>query len=294
MKFGVVLPSFGPKAGRLSILDTALSAEQLGYDSVWLTDHLALSAPEAGDFGNLFEAVTTLAYLAGSTGRIRLGISSLVLPQRNPVEVAKQIAAVDLLSGGRVILAAGIGWSKSEYANLGSSFENRAARMDEALKVLRSLWRGGNKPVSFHGKYYYFDHVVFSPGSVQLGGPPLWIGGNSPAALRRAIMLADGWHADNLPAPALAQMLSSVRPMLAQRPFSVSMRTSLTLHASEDDYKSLYGSPEELIQQLRAYEQAGLDTVIFSVPAETQAERERTLRGFAQDVIPALRPPNSR
>jgi alkanesulfonate monooxygenase SsuD/methylene tetrahydromethanopterin reductase-like flavin-dependent oxidoreductase (luciferase family) len=166
--------------------------------------------------------------------------------------------------------------------------------MDEALKVLRSLWRGGSQPVSFHGKYYHFDQLVFSPATVQLGGPPLWVAGNSPAALRRAVILADGWHADSLPAPSLAQLLSTVRPMLAQRPFTVSMRTSLARHAAEGDDRSLSGSPEEVIQQLRAYEQAGLDTVIFSVPTETQAERERMLKGFAQDVIPALRPPNSR
>lgn len=291
MKFGVVLPSYGPRAGRLSILDTALAAEQLGYDSVWLTDHLALSLPEAETFGHIFEAVTTLAYLAGSTSRIRLGISSLVLPQRNPVEVAKQLATADVLSGGRVMLAAGIGWAESEYRNLGSNFEDRAARMDEALKVLRTLWRGGSRPFSFQGKTYAFADVVFSPPSVQLGGPPLWVAGNSPAALRRAVMLADGWHADSLTAAQLSELLATVRPMIANRPFTISMRATLTRQPAEDPSALYYGAPDALIGQLQELQAAGLEYLMFNVQAETQAERERILRSFAQEIVPALSQP---
>jgi len=289
MKFGIVLPSYGPRAGRLGILDTALAAEQLGFDSVWLTDHLALSLPDSETFGNIFEAVATLAYLAGSTSRIRLGISSLVLPQRNPVEVAKQLATADVLSGGRVMLAAGIGWSESEYRNLGYHFEDRGARMDEALKILRTLWRGGSRPFSFQGKYYTFADMVFSPPAVQLGGPPLWVAGNSAAALRRAVMLADGWHADGLTAPALAELLAGVRAMIANRPFTVSMRATLTRQPAEDDPSALhFGAPDALIGQLHELHAAGLEYVIFNVQAETQAERERILRSFAQEVMPAL------
>jgi len=288
MKFGVVLPSYGTRAGRLGILDTALAAEQLGFDSVWLTDHLALSLPDSEIFGNIFEAVATLAYLAGSTSRIRLGISSLVLPQRNPVEVAKQLATVDVLSGGRVMLAAGIGWSESEYRNLGYHFEDRGARMDEALKILRTLWRGGSRPFSFQGKYYTFADMVFSPPAVQLGGPPLWVAGNSAAALRRAVMLADGWHADGLTAPALAELLAGVRAMIANRPFTVSMRVTLTRQPAEDPSALHYGAPDALIGQLQELQAAGLEYLIFNVQAETQAERERILRSFAQEVVPAL------
>ncbi len=289
MKFGVVLPSYGPQAGRLAMLDTALAAEQLGYESAWLTDHLALSQPEAGEFGSLFEAVTSLAYLAGATGRIRLGISSLVLPQRNPLEVAKQIATADLLSGGRVLLAAGIGWSKSEYRNLGSSFSDRAARMDEAIKVLRTLWRGGNRPVSFQGRYYAFEDVVFQPSTVQLGGPPLWVGGNSAAALRRAVLLADGWHANSLPAAALVARLAAVKPLLARRPFTVSMRISLARQPIAGQENAVQGSAEQVTEQLRALQVAGLEYAVIAPVAGSQAERERLLAGFAREVMPVLR-----
>lgn len=293
MKFGVVLPSYGLKAGRLGILDTAIAAEQLGFESVWLTDHLALSLPDADPFGHLFESITTLAYLAGSTSKVQLGISSLVLPQRNPVEVAKQIATADVLSGGRVILAAGIGWSEGEYRNLGSSFHDRGERMDEALKVLRTLWRGGSAPLSFQGKYYAFDQVVFSPVTVQLGGPPLWVAGNSPATLRRGILLADGWHADSLSAADLTEMLSGARSMIALRPFTVSMRAQLSFHsAAQPD--TISGDAEQIIRQLQDLGDAGLDYLIFSIPTESQAERERALKKFAQEVLPALRPARHR
>lgn len=176
MKFGIVLPNYGPDATRLTILDTALAAERLGYDSVWVTDHLALPETDAERFGQIYETITTLSFLAGSTSRIRLGISALVLPQRNPVEIGKQLATLDVLSGGRLILAAGVGWSKGEFENLGYNFHNRGRRMDEALKVLRTLWRG-NKVVSFKGKYYNFERAFFAPQPIQSGGPPLWVAG---------------------------------------------------------------------------------------------------------------------
>ena len=141
MKFGVILPTFGPGASRMGILDAAHAAEDLGYDSIWVTDHLALPKEDAERFGHIFEALTTLSYLAASTRRVRLGISTLVLPQRNPVEVAKEIATLDALSAGRVIFSAGIGWSRGEYTNLGYNFFDRARR--RAAGASPATHRGG-------------------------------------------------------------------------------------------------------------------------------------------------------
>ena len=143
MKFGVILPNYGEPASRLATVDTALAAENLGFDSAWVTDHMALPESDGPTYTPIFEALTTTAFLAASTRRIRLGISALVLPQRNPYEVAKQLATIDVLSGGRVMLAVGIGWSKGEFENLGYTFTNRGKRADEAIMVLRTLWRGG-------------------------------------------------------------------------------------------------------------------------------------------------------
>jgi probable F420-dependent oxidoreductase len=287
MKFGVVLPTYGKGATRLGILDTALAAEELGYDSIWVTDHLALPQEDAERFGHIFEAVTTLSYLAASTRQIRLGISALVLPQRNPLEVGKELATLDALSGGRVILATGIGWSAGEYANLGYDFRNRGKRMDEALKVLRTLWRGG-KVISFNGTYYRFEKVVLSPPPVQPGGPPLWVAGDSPTALKRAVYYADGWHPNTQPVEQLRSALESVRPLLLNRPFTVCMRARLQFSTEPQPGQPFSGTPEQIAGQLREYQQAGVDYVIFSCSAETQGERERWLKIFQEQVNPLI------
>lgn len=287
MKFGIVLPNYGPGASRLSIVDTAHAAERLGYDSVWVTDHLALPREDAERFGKIFEAVSTLGFLAGCTSRIRLGISALVLPQRNPVEVAKELATLDALSGGRLILAAGIGWSQGEYDNLGYKFHNRGRRMDEALKVLRTLWRG-NKLVSFQGKYYNFNEVAFEPPPVQAGGPPIWVAGDSPPALKRAIYYADGWHPHMRTPEELALAMEKARPLIGQRPFTISLRMRAAFTPQPDPEIQLSGMPEDMISLLTAFQSAGAQYAILHFAVETQAEREKAMQTFRQHVMPAL------
>lgn len=286
MKFGVILPSYGPQASRLSIVDTLLAAESLGFDSAWTTDHVALPEADAERFGNIFEALSTLGYLAAMTSRIRLGISALVLPQRNPVEIAKQLATLDVLSGGRIMLAAGVGWSAGEYANLGYSFKNRGKRMDEALQVLRTLWRGG-KVISYQGKYYSFERVLFSPGTLQSGGPVLWVAGDSPRALRRAVFYADGWHPNTRTPEELAATLKVARPLLLNRPFTVSMRAHVRF-GEADPQIPLSGSPQDVIAMLQRYAEAGMTYATLEFDAESQAARERAMKTFAKQVLPAL------
>lgn len=287
MKFGVVLPSFGPQATRLAILDTALAAEQLRYDSVWATDHIALPESDSERFGNIYEAITTLAYLAGSTGYIRLGISALVLPQRNPIEVAKQIATLDVLSGGRAVLAAGIGWSAGEYQILGYDFHNRGKRMDEALQVLRTLWRGGQIR-SYKGKFYNFEKAYFSPGPITSGGPELWVAGDSRAALRRAAFLADGWHPNAHSPEELQRMLKSAERLLGSRPFAVSLRLRIALNRPAGTERTLAGSPEQIAAGLQAYAAAGMNYGVLHFEADSQPEREAAMQVFARKVMPAL------
>lgn len=122
MKFGLVLPNYSPQASRYAIIDSAITAENNGFDSVWLTDHLALPEADADIFVHIYESLTTMSYLASSARTIKLGLSTLVLPQRNPIEVAKSLVTLDNLSGGRLIVSVGIGWSKGEYQNFGYDF----------------------------------------------------------------------------------------------------------------------------------------------------------------------------
>lgn len=287
LKFGVTLPNYGPNAGRLSIIDTAVSAERLGFDSLWLTDHLALPEQDGDRFGHIYEAVTTMAYLAASTRNIKLGFSTLVLPQRNPVEIAKQIATLDNLSNGRIIFTAGIGWSAGEYENLGYDFKTRGKRMDEALRLLRTCWRGQTK-ISFKGKFYNIKDMVFSPPSLQPGGPPLWVAGDSIHALKRAVFLGDGWHPNASSPENLNEKLNQVRQFIGTRPFSVAVRFRLDFDQKDAINNTLAESNEEIIQELRAYQTIGMDTAIINFNAGTQAARERALQRFVQDIKPAL------
>lgn len=287
MKFGVVLPNYGAETSRQVLVDTTCRAESLGFDSAWLTDHLALPEAEAGAYARIFETISALGYLAGMTTRIRLGISALVLPQRSPVEIARQIATIDQLSGGRLMLAAGVSWSAGEYAALGQSFANRGRRMDEALQVLRILW-SGQRLVSFTGKFYNFDQLVFEPGPAQPGGPPLWIAGNSAAALDRAVRLGDGWHPNARTPEKLKAELGTVRDRLAGKPFTVCLRIRLQFGAASGPELPLAGTPVEIASQLEAYHSAGMDYAVLHFLAGSQGEREQAMRRFSREVMPRL------
>ncbi|OJX45982.1 MAG: hypothetical protein BGO78_03600 [Chloroflexi bacterium 44-23] len=287
MKFGLILPNYGPAASRLSIIDAAQRAESLGFDSIWLTDHLALPQADSERFGHIYESLSTSAYLAAGTNTIKLGISSLVLPQRNPVEVAKAVATIDDLSGGRTMLAAGIGWSAGEYNNLGYSFSDRAKRMNEAVQVLRVLWQG-QPAVSFSGNYYSFKDLVLSPAPIQNGGPPLWLAGDSIYAARRAALLADGWHPNASSPQTISSKLDQIKSILSNRPFTIAIRFRLDFKFSEDDSGGLYGSPSKVIQKLKDYRAIGMNYALINFIAESNAQRGQQMKIFINEVAPAF------
>lgn len=286
IQFGIALPNYGAEATRLTIIDTAMAAERLGYDSIWLTDHLALPVEDGQRFGHIFEAVTSMAYLAASTRKIKLGFSTLVLPQRNPVEIAKQMATLDHFSNGRLLFTAGIGWSAGEYQNLGYEFKNRGKRMNEALRVLRTCWRGQTK-ISFSGKYYHFKDMSFSPTPIQPGGPPLWVAGDSIHALKRAVFLGDGWHPNASSPQQLRELLDQVHTQIANRPFTIAVRFRLDFEADEQE-NGLTGSNEAIIRELKNYQEIGMQVAILNFQAKSQAARERTMQRFMEDIKPAL------
>ena len=287
MKFGIVLPNFGVDATHQIILATAQAAEALGYESIWVTDHLALPVEDSDRFGHIFEALSTLSWLAAKTERVRLGISTLVLPQRNPIEVAKALATLDNLSHGRVILTAGIGWSAGEYHNLGYEFSNRARRMDEALSIIRLLW-GSSAPVSFTGRYYQFDNLILSPAPVQAGRIPILVAGDSLAALKRAVKFGDGWHPNSKPLAELSNLLHSVKDQLEERDFEICVRMRVAFTPEPLPEVVLSGSPHHMCQILADYRSAGVNSVILYFPAETQSARERAMHTFQQEVIADL------
>ena len=290
MKFGLVLPNYGPQASRFTIIDSAIAAENHGFDSVWLTDHLAMPEADADVFGHIYESLTTLSYLAASTRTIKLGLSTLVLPQRNPIEVAKSLATIDNLSGGRIIVSVGVGWSKGEYQNLGYDFHARGKRMNEAIKIMRTCWRGQSN-VSFHGEFYQFDNMAFSPTPVQPGGPPLWVAGDSQKALKRAIGLGDGWHPNASSPMALKESLHDVQSIIHLRPFMIAVRAGMYLgdHDESEQSTIISGNNEQIIQQINDYQNAGMNYAVLHFRVNSQSERERAIKQFMQEIAPIFK-----
>lgn len=176
----------------------ARAAEAIGYDQIDIYDHVVMAHPLPGEPAGqyptdmpLMEPLTGLSFMAACTERIGLGPEVLVLPQRPAVLVAKQIATLDRLSGGRIRLGVGIGWQEREYEALGVPFSRRGARVDEAIRLLRMCW--SEPSITFEGRFNRVRAVSMEPKPVQPGGPPIWIGGGSPAALKRVGTLGDGW-----------------------------------------------------------------------------------------------------
>jgi probable F420-dependent oxidoreductase len=185
-------------------------AEDAGFEALWVGDHIALpaDAPDSATQPRL-EAVIALTYLAALTRRVRLGVGVIVLPQRQPVLLAKQLTSLDVLSGGRLTVGVGVGYVERELRALGASLADRAARTDEYLAAMRALW---DEPVpAFEGRFVSFSEVVQRPLPAQRPHPPIVIGGHSPAAYRRAVTAGNGWYGWDLGVDETAAALSSLR-----------------------------------------------------------------------------------
>ncbi len=186
LRLGIGLPQVFPGGAvdRELIRDFALRAERGGYEDLWLTDNAL------GGRGSL-EPVTLLTYLAGFTQRIRLGVSVIILNYRNPLQLARALASLDQLSGGRVTLGVGLGGGTALYPMFGISNERPVARFTEGLTLMRALW--SEERVTFHGAFWQLENAAMEPKPLQKPHVPVWIGGHAPAALRRAVRLGDGW-----------------------------------------------------------------------------------------------------
>ena len=210
MKFGIAIRNMGPQSTRRTIRACAHTAERLGFDGLFVSDHLCIPPDDIeGSGGRYLDVLATLAYLAGATERIRLGVSVLVLPYRPAVLTAKQVATIQELSGGRMILGAGVGWMRPEFEALGVDIKKRGALTTETLRVLHQAF--ANDIAEYHGPLVSFPPFVFAPRPER---PPIWIGGNGPNAIARALEFGDGWHPMLPPAklgPAVAALHEQAR-----------------------------------------------------------------------------------
>jgi probable F420-dependent oxidoreductase len=318
VKFGVSLPSRGALAKPNLILKIAEKAEALKYTSVFVSDHVVLPASSArsvypysptrqipgGAVQDYLEPLALLSYLAHATRHIRLGTSVLVVPYRNPLVTAKILATIDVLSKGRVILGAGVGWLREEFEALATPpFEARGEVTDEYLTLMRRSWT--TDPVSFEGRHYTVRDVHALPKPVQRDGIPIWIGGHTPGALRRTGALGDGWHPIGLRPPAIllpeeyAAMVKEIHAA-AQRAGRDPRSIELTFRAPMEvrspraktprgDRTMFQGTAAEVVADLREYAAVGVSHVVFDATVQDPKAVLANLDRFAEEVRPQLK-----
>jgi probable F420-dependent oxidoreductase len=299
MNFGVWIPNCRHLATPDIIRATAVRAEQQGYDSVWVSDHVVVPHANVVNFGEtVFDPLVTLAVVAGATSRVRLGTTVLIVPYRNAVVTAKMISSLDALSGGRVTVGIGAGWVAAESAMLGVPFAERGAMTDEYLRAMQELW---TSPVpSFAGKYTAFSGLVFEPKPAQKPHPPIWVGGHSRAALRRTVELGAAWHPINRPPAELRSgRLELVRlcqargrsttPALTLRNDVRILRPGETPPASAHAGRVIAGEASAVADQVAELADCGVEHLVLEFLAADGRDLEAQMAAFAEQVRPRVR-----
>jgi probable F420-dependent oxidoreductase len=290
MKFGVCIPNYGPTASADALSRVAIEAERLGYDSVWTTDHILMPRNSGTPYESIYDSIATLAFIAPQTKTIRLGISSLIVAMRNPVAVAKQLATVDALSGGRVLLAVGVGWNETEFGFVGSNFHDRGRRVDASIRLIRSLWRGETR---FESKWLpqKFEDAVFEP-APQKKEVEVWIGGVSDAAMTRAAKLGDAWHPNVSPMDTFRPLVARFRELSHGKNVNICVRIAIDLKEEKTEFIGaqgdrrvrLTGNMTENARVLHDLEALGVSSAVLvpSPQGKTEtSEQLESIRAFA-------------
>ena len=268
MKLAVEFPSVAYREGGEAIVRLARGIEEIGFDQLDTFDHVIMGFPTSERAAPIYppkmpvmEALMTLSFVASATSRIGLGTEVLVLPQRQPVLVAKQVATLDTLSGGRVRLGVGVGWQESEYDALEEPFRNRGKRMDEAIRVMRAYWR--DERVDISGEYYTSTAMAMEPKPPQGGDLPIWIGGASEAALRRVGELGDGWLAMAVPNRAVADKcrnkIAAYAEAAGRDPDTIGYQQMLAPPPRDDTGKRFYSDTDRVVARAVEAKEMGFE-----------------------------------
>ncbi|MGH7412786.1 MAG: LLM class F420-dependent oxidoreductase [Candidatus Rokuibacteriota bacterium] len=280
MKLSVEFPSVSYREGPAAVAGLARAIERIGYDHIDLFDHVVMGVPIEGRPRGpynpampILEALMALAYIAAVTTRVTLGTEVLVLPQRQPALVAKQVSTLDTLSGGRVRLGVGVGWQESEYEALGPAYRTRGARMDEAIRLLRAYWTDAE--VSFESAQYPTVSMAMEPKPPQGGRLPIWIGGNSEAAYRRVGRLGDGWLASRITDAAGAreaiEAIHRHAEAAGRDPGGIGLQSMVAPPPRDAAGKTFYADHDAVVARVAALKAMGFGWVALNATATFQA-----------------------
>ena len=318
MRYGFYLPTRGATATPESLVALARRGEALGFSSVMIADHIVFPAQVksrypytvSGDFpggGDGLDLLALMGFIAAQTERLRLVSSVMILPYRNPVSTAKALATLDVLSRGRVTVGVGVGWLREEFEALDApDFDRRGAVSDEYIRIFKLLWT--QSPATFAGEFYRFSDLVCRPHPVQKPHPPIWIGGHSRPAIRRAARLGDGWHpvGANPAVPLTPTELRASLDELARLAegagrdpsaltssfkapvydLSVSQRASPSGTAAGGARRPFSGSAAQIMDDIAAYERVGVSELVFDFRSEHLSESLERMERFAAAVKP--------
>jgi len=317
MLIGFDTPTRGPLASPDTIARIAIEGEAMGYDYCTISDHVVIPTDiqtrypyaDSGEFpaaarGNWYEQLISASFVAAKTSRLRFVTSVMVVPHRPAVLAAKMLATIDLLSKGRLIVGCGAGWLQEEIEALGAPpFAERGAVTDEYLAAFRELWTA--EAPRFEGRYVRFSDIVFAPKPAQKPHPPLWIGGESPPALRRVARLGNGWYPIGTnpqhPLDTIARLRAGIERMrglvaeAGRDPRSVTMAYRVQRYGSaveprtaEGDRRLFSGSPAEIAADLRALRELGVAAVDFGFGAATADATLDNMKRFRAEVTARL------
>ncbi|PKB81543.1 MAG: hypothetical protein BZY88_06395 [SAR202 cluster bacterium Io17-Chloro-G9] len=310
MEFGFYLPNNGPTARPEPLAEIARRGDALGFHCMVAGDHIlvpkTIDSPYpytvGGEFpsamsGEFLEQLTLLTFLAGITKNIRLVPSVMIVPYRNPLLAAKILATLDVLSNGRLTLGVGVGWMEEEFKALDAPpFAERGAVTNEYLLAFKELWNSDNP--TFKGKYYQFSDISFLPRPVQKPHPPIWVGGQSRRAIRRAAELGNGWHpvgaipAAPLEPEELAQGLvglSRYAERAGRDPGEIDVAVKAPLYdpgATPGGARRRFsGEPEQILQDIQTYSEVGVTHTIFDIRSSDLNQTMDRMAWFAEEVI---------